>query len=71
MEVNPEKTMMLNNGKDQCQAARSINSAGGTVKVLACDKSTKYFGRLLNPCEPNDVEIDFWIKRAWATFVVY
>ena len=63
--------MVLNNGKGQCQAARSINAAGGTFKVLARDESTKYLGRLLNLCEPNDVEIDFRIKRAWAKFAVY
>ena len=71
LEIYPEKTMVLNNGKGQCQAARSINAAGGTVKVLARDESTKYLGRLLNLCEPNDVEIDFRIKRAWAKFAVY
>lgn len=43
LEVHPEKTMVLNDGKGQCQAARSINAAGGTVKARARDESIEYW----------------------------
>jgi hypothetical protein len=44
---------------------------GKEVKVLARADSTKYLGRLLNLCEPNDVEINFRIRSAWAKFAIF
>ena len=71
LEVHLGKTVVLNNGKGQGQATRSIGVAGGSVEVLARDESTKYLGRLLSLYEPNGTEIDYRIKRAWAKFAVY
>ena len=39
----------------------SMDVVSGSVKVLARDESTKYLGRLLSICEPNDTEIEYRI----------
>ena len=71
LEIHPGKTCIMNNGTGQGQGGQSVEVDGKEVKVLARAESTKYLGRLLNLREPNDVEINFRIQRAWAKFAVY
>ena len=70
-EIHPAKTCILNNRFGQGKGTRAVEMDGKEVKVLARTESTKYLGLLLNLCEPNDVEINFRIQRAWAKFAIY
>ena len=71
LQLHPEKTKILHNGKGYGSKVKNAKINDLTVEVLDVEATTIYLGRSLFLTDPHDAELTHRLKKAWAKFGMY